>query len=211
MPVEISSKELSVKEVLFSLKYYILAGAAFLIGLSYVMAGLHPAKASFAKEYNYFYSMGDAIAKGREVSFERLDAKLVDFEKLRPNFDGYFIENYIDSADYDRAEKIMESVKKRLPVKAEVFSQFSAISLMLEKGDKDAAYKASLNLKRVPKIEKEYPLFYAFTLYRIYLLEDGFALEEKANATKKELLAFIESSENKENIILEKMKKVLQP
>ena len=211
MQVEFSSKELSIKQVLFGLKYYIVGGAIFLLGLAFVMAKLHPEKASYAKEYNYFYSMGDAIAKGREVSFDRLITKLANFKELRPNFDGHFIQNYMDSADFDCAEKIMESVQERLPAKSHIFSQFSAITLMLEKGEKQAAYEASLELKKSDEIKKEYPLFYAFTLYRIFLLEQEFALAEKALATKKELLSFIELGENKENVILDKIKKVLQP
>lgn len=209
MQVEFSSKELSIKQVLFKLKYYILGFVAILFGLSFLMARLHPKRISYAKEYNYLYSMAESLAKGREVSLEKLDDKLQSFAALRPNFDSFFVKNYLEMEEFEKVTKVMEEVSLRLPTNAGFSEKFAKVSILLEKGELENAYATSVELKKDADLFKEFPLFYAYNLYRIYVMEQCLSYDDKAASTKNELIAFIKEQQQQgfDSIILEKMMK----
>ncbi|MCH9617546.1 MAG: hypothetical protein SP1CHLAM9_08640 [Chlamydiia bacterium] len=213
MKVEIAPKEFSVREMVFQVKYYVLGFLSLLLLISYVMAKIHPALPSYAKEYNYLYSMGAALEKGREINLEKFDEKLVTFSALRPEFDGFFAKYYMQNQEFEKVEPLMESVKSRLPIKNEVTENFSKASVELEKKNYQGAYSYALKLKDHSVCKESFPLVFAYNLYRILVLEEILGYEELSLATKERLVHFIKEDKcNKfsENVIMKKMLKLLE-
>jgi hypothetical protein len=213
MKVEITPKEFSIKEVLFQIKYYVLAFLGFLLLVSYVMSRLHPALPTYAKEYNYLYSMGAAMEKGREISIEKFDEKLLSFSKLRPEFDGFFAENYIVNKEFEKVELLMESVRNRLPIKNEVTESFTRASVELEKNNYKESYAYALKLKDHAVCKESFPLIFAYNLYRVLVLEEILGYKELSFDTKDTLVHFIKEdkcSKFSQNIIMKKILKLLE-
>lgn len=213
MKAEIAPKEFSVKEVFFQLRYYILAFLGGLFLLSFVMSRLHPKVPSYAKEYNYLYSMGAAMEKGREISLDRFDEKLTDFSEMRPEFDRLLAKNYISNQEFEKVGSLITAVRKRLPVKNKITENFTNASLEIEKKNYKEAYALALKLKANEICKENFPMVFAYNLYRTLVLEQILGYQEEALATKEKLGSFIKedaSGKFSEDVIMKKILKLLE-
>jgi len=188
-----------LKLILFQWKIPIM-GFLTLVGVaSYTMTKLHPQKTIFGKEYNYMYSLENTMRNGSKVSIPKVESKLCSFENLRPLFDDLFIEAYLDEANIDKVDKLLDGIHERLPVQNEIVNNFTLGSLGMEEKDFKGCYEKGLALLENERLHVDYPTLYTYNLYRIHLLEEALGYNEKAAATKEKLLSYLQLKKDTES------------
>ncbi|MCH9621174.1 MAG: hypothetical protein S4CHLAM20_05910 [Chlamydiia bacterium] len=200
MAIDLNSTEQTFTQLLFKLKFYIAAFIGVILLLSFVLTKAHPQRKSYAKDYNYLYSLSEDLKAGREVSFDMLEAKLENFSTLRPQFDAFFIDEHVKSEEFEKANAIFADIRNRIIAKDALIDLFTEASLAIEKSEFKSAYEKCLRIHQSEGIKEGYPTLFSYNLFRLQELEKHLGKQAKAEKSKNELISFLDSLDDSSSI-----------
>jgi len=199
MTEDFKESDQSILKIALGLKYYI-GGFVFCIGaLSLAMAKMHPEKKSYAKDYNYLYSLLDDLQAGREVPVEKIEKKLEQFKAVRPEFDSFILDQHLKAQDFERAENLVGEIRKRSIFNDGMVTLFSDASIAYEKEGVEKGLEKCLELSKAEGFKENYPTLYLYNQFRIYAMEKELKLE-RSEKTRADLLSYIKSCEEESKI-----------
>lgn len=207
MHTNLSTEQNSIWKILFQWKKSILLFLVIIFSVSFLMSKIHPKRVSYAKDYNFLYSMINASNNGREINFSVFEDKVALLSSVRPETDPVFIKKFQDEKDFVKLVSALNAVQQRVVIKDDFIQKFTQASINIENENFVEAYKNSIAFKNHQASLQKYPLFYALNLYRIAFLEEIQEQYSKSKKTKQELKDLLQTFEKEmlsENLILKK-------
>lgn len=193
MKVDLSKKDLSLKDLIIKLRMPLLVFFGGIFVLSFILSKAHPEKVSHAKDFSYLYSLGESWKAGREISETKLTKKLSKFPELKQEFDAFYIERAIENENFDELEGRISEIRGRVSIDNALVKRFTDASLAIERGDYESGYEICRAIYNEEALKEDYPTLYAYNLFRLYELEKKLDQGALAEVTGKELSAFLES------------------
>jgi hypothetical protein len=210
MHIDLRAEGSLLKKGFLAFKWPIAILSCFIFALAFLMSKMHPEKVSYAKEYNYLYSIMEDLENETAKDLFTIKEKVTLFPSLHPEVDGYLIKGFLKDNDYLSAQSILEGVHKRVLLENSDIDKFSHVSFDMERMQIEKAYEQALRIKDNSLLKGESSFLYAYNLYRIFVLEESKNEQEKARLTALDLKNYIDGmrgSKNFENPLVQQIYK----